>query len=252
MKKRKLLYRVVIIITLIIFVVISASLIYYHLYKNYDEQVSERISNDVIVINDIFSSMYLVKSDSGYIAIDTGFFTGIIEKALELNQIKPEEIRAILITHSDWDHQNAVELFSSAKVYFPAEEKQMVKNKVQRFSFIPYLSNSYNIIKNKNCKDGEEFIISGRKIKCISLPGHTLGSMGYIIDDKYLFSGDAFRIKNGKIDVPYKKLFVMDLEQMKESLKKVSHLKGIEYIFSAHSGFTADFNYAISNIKFDN
>jgi hypothetical protein len=70
--------------------------------------------------------------------------------------------------------------------------------------------------------------------------------MGYIIDGRYLFSGDAFRIKNGKITVPNLKPFVMDLNEMKKSIEKVCKLKGVQYIFTSHSGFTADFSFAIS------
>ena len=61
--------------------------------------------------------------------------------------------------------------------------------------------------------------------------------MGYLIDDKYLFSGDAFRIENGKITVPHLKLFVMDLNEMKKSINKICTLKEVQYIFTSHSGF---------------
>ncbi len=33
----------------------------------------------------------------------------------------------------------------------------------------------------------------------ISMAGLTVGSMGYLVDNKYLFSGDAFRLKNGRL-----------------------------------------------------
>jgi glyoxylase-like metal-dependent hydrolase (beta-lactamase superfamily II) len=95
--------------------------------------------------------------------------------------------------------------------------------------------------------DNDSLWINNLKVKCISLPGHTLGSMGFIIDGKYLFSGDAFRIKNGKIATPkLLKFLIMDLNEMKESIEKVSKLKGIKYIFTSHSGFTADFAFAVS------
>ncbi|MFA5805228.1 MAG: hypothetical protein WC879_11335 [Melioribacteraceae bacterium] len=70
--------------------------------------------------------------------------------------------------------------------------------------------------------------------------------MGYIVDGKYLFSGDTFRIKNGKIAVPNRKLLTMDLTETKKSINKVSRLKGIKYIFTSHFGFTADFAFAVS------
>ena len=39
--------------------------------------------------------------------------------------------------------------------------------------------------------DGETFEIDGIKIECFLVPGHTWGHMVYLIDDKYLFTGDT-------------------------------------------------------------
>lgn len=65
-------------ISIVILILIMVSAIsfytYFYLTLNYDEQITEHYTEDVIVINDLFVSMYLIKSDSGYIAIDTGFF----------------------------------------------------------------------------------------------------------------------------------------------------------------------------------
>ncbi|MCL4547333.1 MAG: MBL fold metallo-hydrolase [Bacteroidetes bacterium] len=221
--------------------------IVYYLYYHYNEELTVRLTGDVIVINDLISTMYLVKTDKGYIAIDTGFDKAIVTRGLEYNRIKPEEVNAILITHSDKDHQNVGDLFSKADVYFPKKENEMIEQGIPRFRFLPFIKNSNYFKKYSLVSDNDSFIIDNRKIKCISLTGHTLGSMGYIIDEKYLFIGDAFRIKDGKIALPNRKFLAMDIGQMKKSIERVAKLKGIKYIFSAHSGFTADFAFAVSN-----
>lgn len=248
-KKRSWFVRTLFIAFILVTVLLITLLAYYYLYLNYDERISCRITDDVIMINDLHSSMYLVKTKDSYIAIDAGYFNGIIEKGLEYNEINPESINSVLLTHTDLDHQGAINLFSKATVYFSKDEYYMVHDKVNRFSFIPYLVNTMKFDKYILMNDGDEFMIENRKIKCIALPGHTLGSMGFIIDNKYLFSGDAFRIKNGKLQVPFKKIFTMDVTKMENSLRKVAQLKGIKYIFSGHSGFTADFDYAVSDWK---
>lgn len=240
-------------ISIVILILIAVSAIsfytYFYLILNFDEQITEHYTKDVVVINDLFVSMYLVKTDSGYIAIDTGFFNSYIGKGLEYNNISKVDVKYILLTHSDADHVNGINLFKNARIFFPFEEKKMLDHKKQRFTFLPFYSNGLDVKKYSLVKDGEELNLFGKKINCISLPGHTDGAMGYIIDNKYLFSGDAFRIKNGKLKAPFKKQFVMDLNKMEESLKKVALLDSIKYIFSAHSGFTADFNFAISDLK---
>ncbi len=210
------------------------------------EELSTRPINDVIVINDLFTKMCLVRTNKGFIAIDTGYNEAIIKKGLDYNNIKPEDVKAVFFTHSDIDHQNAADLFYKAQFYFPKKENEMIENKIPRFSFLPFIKNSVCFKNYVTVNDNDYLLIDNLKVRCISLPGHTLGSMGYIIDGKYLFSGDAFRIKNGKLSVPNHNLFIMDLNEMKKSIEKVSKLRGIKYIFSSHSGFTADFASAIS------
>ncbi|MBN1398983.1 MAG: MBL fold metallo-hydrolase [Bacteroidetes bacterium] len=202
--------------------------------------------NDVIIINALFTEMFLVRTDRGFIAIDTGCHEAVIKKGLACNNIKPNDVKAVFITHSDIDHQNVVDLFEKAQFYFPKKELEMIEKRIPRFNYFPFIKNWVCPKKYITLNDNDSLSIDNLKVKCISLPGHTLGSMGYIIDDKYLFSGDAFRIINGKITVPKFKLFVMDLNEMKKSIEKVSQLEKVKYIFTSHTGFTADFTFAVS------
>jgi hydroxyacylglutathione hydrolase len=250
MKKKKSCFLRLIFISFIFLIIVAlAALVYYYLYLNYDEKISCRVTEDVIMINDLHSSMYLIKTKDSYIVVDAGYFNGIIEKGLEYNSIDPKKINAVLLTHTDFDHQGAIDIFSNATIYLSKDEYYMVKDKENRISFVPYFTNKMNFKNYILLNDGDELTIGERKIKCISLPGHTRGSMGFIIDSKYLFSGDAFRIKNGKLQLPFKKFFTMDVLKMENSLRKVAQLEGIKYIFSGHSGFTADFDYAVTDWK---
>jgi glyoxylase-like metal-dependent hydrolase (beta-lactamase superfamily II) len=243
---KKILRNIIIVLLSVLITTIAVYGVVYFLYYNYNEEISVRLTGDVIVINDLFSSMYLVKTDDGYIAIDTGYDRAIINRGLEYSKIKPEEITALFITHSDVDHQHAGELFYKARVYFPREEDEMIRNNISRIYLLPFIKNK-NLFRNYILmNDKDSLKIGDKNIRCISLPGHTSGSMGYIIAGKYLFTGDAFRIKNGKLALPNRKFMVMDIDKMKRSIEKVAGLKGIKYIFSSNSGFTADFPFAVS------
>lgn len=46
-------------------------------------------------------------------------------------------------------------------------------------------------IKKILVKDNEVLYIGDIKIEAIPVPGHTAGHLAYLIDDKYLFTGDA-------------------------------------------------------------
>jgi glyoxylase-like metal-dependent hydrolase (beta-lactamase superfamily II) len=244
MKKNKI-YKTLLAFVILLLIGLFTFIIYFQLTLHFDEEVSQRLTEDVIVINDIVVSMYLIKYDSGYIAIDTGYFDCFIKRGLEYNNISTDDIKYVLLTHSDADHVNNVHLFNKAKIYFPLNEKKMLDNKKQRFAFLSFYTNKIEMEKFTFTEDHDELILGNKKVQCISLPGHTEGSMGYFIDNKYLFTGDAFRLKNGKISLPFRKYFVTDQEAMLKSIDKVSKLDSVKYIFTAHSGFTADFNFAV-------
>ncbi len=201
-------------------------------------------TGDVIIIKDSFTEMFLMRTSKGFIAIDSGFHSANIRKGLAYNNIQPEDVKAVFITHSDIDHQHAAGIFTKAQFYFPEKELEMIENKIPRLRYLPFIKNSICLKSYTTVNDDDSIWIDNLKVKCISLPGHTLGSMGYLIDDKYLFSGDAFRIKNGKITVPYLKLFVMDLNEMEKSINKICTFTGVQYIFTSHSGFTTDLSSA--------
>ena len=46
--------------------------------------------------------------------------------------------------------------------------------------------------------DNEVFYINDIKIECFLVPGHTWGHMVYLIDDKYLFTGDTIWLGFGR------------------------------------------------------
>jgi hypothetical protein len=63
------------------------------------------------------------------------------------------------------------------------------------------------------------------------------------VDGKYLFSGDSFGLKDGKVK-PFIWFFNMDGDEHKRSIKKISQLQNIEAVFTGHHGYTNDFTKA--------
>ncbi len=212
----------------------------YQLYLNYAEELTARLTPDVIVVHDIYSSMYLVRCDSGFIAFDTALNSTVVRRGLQYNGIRPEEVRGVFITHSDFEHQNTVDLFKNARMYYSADEVAMVQAGTPRFAYLPFIRNKITARAYGTLHDDDDIVVGNRRIRCVSLPGHTTGSMGFIVDGKYLFSGDAFRLKNGRVEEPRFKFFVMDLQSLRASIRKASHLPNIRYVFTGHTGFTAD------------
>lgn len=94
--------------------------------------------------------------------------------------ISPADVKHILITHQDTGHVGAVE-----NRYLTGEVRRRVIYGLYKFPQIT--------IPNKKLllDDGEVFHIGDIKIVCFLVPGHTWGHMVYLIDDRYLFTGDT-------------------------------------------------------------
>lgn len=69
--------------------------------------------------------------------------------------------------------------------------------------------------------------------------------MSYLINDKYLFVGDAFGLEKGKITKP-NSFFTKDMDTAVKSFDKINNLPEAEYIFTAHTGYTADYKNAVN------
>jgi len=205
---------------------------------------TREIVKDVFAVQDNFVNLFLVKNGSTYIAIDAGNNAEHIHQELNRLHIDPKSVAAVLLTHSDVDHIAGLSLFENAVIYLSRAEEQMITGQTSRFLF---MKNKLNYA-HELLEDNQVFTISGLKIKGILAPGHTPGSMCYLINDTWLFTGDSMSIKNGKVK-EFNKIFNMDTQIQQKSLEKLADLPGVEYLFTAHYGFTDEFQRVFENWK---
>lgn len=203
-----------------------------------------KLIDNIYVIKDDFVNVYIIREGKKAIVIDCGNDTETIKKGFEELKINTEDVVAVLLTHSDGDHVKALNLFKNAEVYLSHKEEQMINGQTSRFLFF---GNSIGNNKYRLLEDNQVFTIAATRIEGILTPGHTPGLMCYLINDKYLFTGDAFSLKNGKID-EFNNFFNMDSKVALKSIEKIKKLKNIDYIFTAHYGFSDNFQKAISEI----
>lgn len=195
--------------------------------------------------NDSFVNMFILKSNDSYIAIDAGSNKESTKADLDRLGVDPSSVSAVFLTHTDSDHVASLELFENAKVYISSAEEQMINGKTARAMslFRNKINRVYEKVEHQQVVDVESF-----KIKGILNPGHTPGSMSYVINDKYLFIGDAFSLKDGKAD-GFNEFFNMDSDTAAKSIRLLAGLSGIEYIFTGHYGYTDNFQRAFENLK---
>ena len=92
---------------------------------------------------------------------------------------------------------------------------------------------------SKTLVDGETIDFGGASIQCIFTPGHADDSVCFLIDGKYLFTGDTLSLHDGKVGL-FNSLFNQSDEVQKADIQKLFEISGIQYIFSAHYGFSSE------------
>jgi glyoxylase-like metal-dependent hydrolase (beta-lactamase superfamily II) len=125
------------------------------------------------------------------ILIDTSAKENKKEILEDLNKIniKPEDIKIILLTHTHWDHTGNLDLFPNAKVYSAKDIEKIKKD-------IP-------------------------ELEVIETPGHTMDSICFLYNG-ILFSGDTIFYRGvGRTDLPE--------SSPKEMEKTLLKLKKVEY-----------------------
>lgn len=205
---------------------------------------TQKIIENVYAIKNKNVNMFLIKGDDTYIAVDAGSDLNLVRQTMQALTIDPLKVKAVFLTHSDADHVAALGLFTNAKIYISKAEEQMIKGKASRFKVI----HNKNILNYELLDDNQAIKFPGLKVKSIATPGHTPGSMCYVVNDAYLFVGDAMSIKSGEAD-SYYDLFNMDADMAIQSITKLAALQNIKYVFTAHYGFSENVANVFRNYK---
>ena len=209
-----------------------------------------QFNEDIGILRDGHANVYLIKNGDGYLAVDGGDKPKNTLVALKELGIKPEEVNAVFLTHTDFDHCGAVEVFKNAEVYLAKAEECLLNGSVDR-TFSKYKLKFKNklSVPYKTLRDGETVTVGKRLVKCYLTPGHTPGSMSFLVDEKYLFTGDLLKLENGRA-ISFVELFTMDLGTDRESIKKLAVetvSKDIQYVFTAHHGYSDNYNEVFQN-----
>lgn len=199
---------------------------------------------------------FYIKGDTT-IMIDAGYNYPRLEEKMSWLGIKPQSIHNILITHQDTDHVGAVEedsprLFKDAKIYLSREENRYLTGEVKRRVLYRLYKLPQVTINNEKVllSDGDVLDIDGIKVECFLTPGHTWGHMVYLIDDRYLVTGDSiwFGPDGGYSFITSlaedNKVAVASLEKLEERLKE-RNLKPV--FITGHTGWTDNFDFAFAH-----
>ena len=147
------------------------------------------------------ANCYMLSSDSAAVLIDVGEFTDNVRRFLTDN--KEKEIM-LLATHRHFDHVAGIceaKAFSGAKIAVHSLDECGLKSAADS------LGANFDVIHSPVeadllLSDGDCLQVGDISIKVIHTPGHTEGSVCFLIDDM-LFSGDTlFHLSVGRTDFP--------------------------------------------------
>jgi glyoxylase-like metal-dependent hydrolase (beta-lactamase superfamily II) len=190
------------------------------------------LNDTVWCIKDRFVNAFIFKGNEGCLMIDAGISEHNFLAELKKTGILPEQIKTILLTHTDGDHIGAVGLFPEAAIYLHKDEEQMINGTTgkTKFSKTIWKYSKYTLLQSN-----DTLILDGLKIKILHTPGHTPGSSCYIIGTDYLVAGDNLVMANGKFEHFIEK-FNMNTPDQVESLKHLPDPSLFKYILTAHNG----------------
>ena len=215
------------------------------------------IDEHVACVREWVANIFFYRRGDTTIMIDAGYNYDRLAEKMSWLGIRPQEIKSILVTHQDTDHVGAVEadspgLFRNATLYVGEIENRYLTGEVRRRVIYHLYKLPQVTINNKKVllHDGQTLEIGGVKIECFLVPGHTWGHMVYLIDDKYLFTGDTiwFGADGGYSFISAlaedNRLAVRSLCALEEKLRA----RGIGPLFiTGHTGWTDNFEFAFAH-----
>ena len=215
------------------------------------------VDDHVACVREWVANIFFYRKGDTTIMIDAGYNYDRLEEKMGWLGIDPKSIRHILITHQDTDHVGAVEadshgLFREATLYIGENENKYLTGEVRRKVIYHFYKLPRVTIPNEKVllKDRQVFDIDGIKIECFLVPGHTWGHLVYLIDDRYLFTGDTiwFGADGGYSFISSlaedNKLAVKSLTGLE---RKLQELDLHPMILTGHSGWTEDFEFAFAH-----
>ena len=217
-----------------------------------------RIDEHVSCIREYIANIFFYEKNGTTIMIDAGYNYERLREKMGWLGIDPASIRHILLTHQDTDHVGAVEsdsdqLFRQAKLYLSRIENRYLTGEVRRK--VTYGLYKLPMVKTDNervlLEDGRILDFGGIRVECLLVPGHTWGHMVYLIDGRYLFTGDTiwFGPDGG---YSFINMLAEDNELSKKSLAKLKQTlearKLRPLVITGHTGWTDDFDFAFAHI----
>ena len=177
--------------------------------------------------------------------VDPAVYEPQVEDAMK--EMGVRNLQYILLTHGHFDHILGVNGFlknhPEAKVVIHKEDEAFLTDTVLSHSMMHGLTQE-PVKADILVADGDVLPFDDTEFKVVHTPGHTRGSVVYLLND-LMFSGDTlFQMSCGRTDFPES-----DPAAMRPSLQKLASLEGNYHVLPGHNGFS-DLDFERKNNPF--
>lgn len=177
--------------------------------------------------------------------VDPAVYEPQVEDAMK--EMGITNLQYILLTHGHFDHILGVNGFlknhPEAKVVIHKEDEAFLTDTVLSHSKMHGLTQE-PVKADILVADGDVLPFDDTEFKVVHTPGHTRGSVVYLLND-IMFSGDTlFQMSCGRTDFPES-----DPAAMRPSLQKLAALEGNYHVLPGHNGFS-DLDFERKNNPF--
>lgn len=167
------------------------------------------------------------------LVVDPGF-----ESPALLEELRKLNLTYILVTHAHADHIAAVakiKEFSGAKVVAHKNEKKRFESAAENlYVFIEENGGTYKASEiDIEVDDNDDITLGQTKIKVLYTPGHTDGSVSYILKDSVFVGDTVFKESFGRTDLP-----TGNFSKIIDSYNKICELEGEYQILPGHEDTT--------------